>query len=120
MDELGGVFNRGFSSGFYMGRPVGDWMSSGNAATSRKVIAGHVLNYYPKVGAAEISIDDAAIHVGDTLQFEGDATGFFRMRAESIQIDRKPVLSAEKGQVAAIAVPRKVRRLDRVFKVVGA
>lgn len=40
VSNLESVFNRGFSSGFFMGKPVGDWTSKGNAAKSKNVFWG--------------------------------------------------------------------------------
>ncbi len=109
------TFNRGFSDGFFMGKPIGDWTSEGNKAVAKKRILGHVLNYFSKIGVAEISIDDATLKQGDTIQLEGDTTGFMTFVAESIQCAGKPITSAKKGMRVAVKVPQKVRKNDRLF-----
>ncbi|MBO6102098.1 MAG: U32 family peptidase [Opitutales bacterium] len=114
-ERVGKVFNRGFSSGFYMGKPVGDWTSSGNFATRKKRILGRVLNYFSKQKVAQISVDDASISAGDEFQIEGSTTGFVRANAGEIFLSGAPAKSAEKGDVISVKVPSKVRKNDRVY-----
>lgn len=109
------TFNRGFSDGFFMGKPIGDWTSDGNKASAKKRILGHVLNYFSKLGVAEISIDDASLNKGDTVQLEGETTGFLTFVADSIQCEGKPIDKACKGMKVAVKVPQKVRKNDRLF-----
>ena len=119
-DSLDGAFNRGFSSGFFMGKPVGDWTSSGNNALVKKRILGHVLNFFPKISVAEISVDDASICVGDTVQLEGRTTGFASFVAEEIRRDGLCVESAKKGDIVSLKVPLRVRRSDCLYVLKNA
>ena len=117
MDEAAKVFNRGFSDGFFMGKPVGDWTSDGNRATAKKRIVGHVEKFFPKISVAEISVDAAPVSVGDKIQIEGEKSGFVEMEIESMQIAGKPVQTAKKGERVGIKVPSPLRRLDRIYKM---
>ncbi len=114
-ETLNQTFNRGFSDGFFMGKPIGDWTSAGNKAVAKKRILGHVLNYFSKLGVAEIAIDDAPLSLGDTIQLEGETTGFMTFVADSIQANGKPIEKAQKGMKVAVKVPQKVRKNDRLF-----
>ena len=113
-------FNRGFSDGFYMGKPVGDWTSEGNRATVKKLIVGRVRNYLPRIGVAEIIVDDHPVKLGDTLCVEGNSTGYEEFELESAQINGLPVEKIEKGQTAAIKVPSKMRANDRLYLLSNA
>ena len=113
-------FNRGFSDGFYMGKPVGDWTSEGNRATVKKLIVGRVRNYLPRIGVAEIIVDDHPVKLGDTLCVEGNSTGYEEFELESAQINGLPVEEIEKGQIAAIKVPSKMRANDRLYLLSNA
>lgn len=113
-------FNRGFSDGFYMGKPVGDWTSEGNRATVKKLIVGRVRNYLPRIGVAEIIVDDHPVKLGDTLCVEGNSTGYEEFELESAQINGLPVEKIEKGQIAAIKVPLKMRANDRLYLLSNA
>jgi putative protease len=116
-DELRTVFNRDFSSGYYMGRPVGDWSKSPNSqAKKRKETVGIVVNYYRKVGVAEIKVQGASFGVGDELLIQGPTTGNLPINVESIQVEHSPVEKANRGDHVAIPVSRRVRLNDAVFR----
>jgi putative protease len=116
-EELRTVFNRGFSSGFYMGKPVGEWTKSANSqATRRKETVGVVINYYRKVGIAEIRVQGASFGIGDELVIQGPTTGNLILNVESMQVDHGEVKSADKGMHVAVPVPRRVRVNDAVFR----
>ena len=81
------VYNRGFSSGFYSGKPIGQWSARPqNASPLKKRFVGTVVNYFKKLSVAEIAVQDAPFAVGDELFIEGTSTGFFRQKVESLQI----------------------------------
>lgn len=100
MDEAAKVFNRGFSDGFFMGKPVGDWTSDGNRATAKKRIVGHVEKFFPKISVAEISVDAAPVSVGDKIQIEGEKSGFVEMEIESMQIAANRLKRQKKASVS--------------------
>lgn len=114
-DEVSKVFNRGFSDGFFMGRPVGDWTSDGNKATAKKRIVGHVVRFFPKISVAEISIDNAPISIGDKIQIEGKKSGYTEMTVESMQVGGKNVQNAPKGTNVGVKVPTPLRKSDLVY-----
>jgi len=115
--DLRTVFNRDFSDGYYMGRPVGDWARSPNSqAVKRKETVGVVVNYFRKVGVAEIKVQGASFTIGDELLIQGPTTGNLSVDVESIQIEHKAVQSAGKGDHVAVPVSRRVRVNDLVFR----
>jgi putative protease len=115
--DLRTVFNRDFSSGFYMGRPVGDWAKSPNSqAEKRKETVGIVVNYYRKVGVAEIKVQGASFSPGDELLIQGPTTGNLPVIVESIQVNHISVQEARRGNHVAVPVPRRVRPNDAVFR----
>lgn len=115
MPALRAVFNRGFSSGFYMGKPVGDWTSKGNCAEARKLILGRVKKFYPKIGVAQILVSDNSLKLGQEIQIEGKTTGFLRLRAAELRTDDGACESVKKGQNFSIKVPKTVRKNDYVY-----
>lgn len=114
-ERLEKVFHRGYSGGFYMGKPIGDWSSAGNAARQKKIILGRVANFFPKIKVAQISIDNSVLNEGDEIQIEGDTTGFLRLKAEGLRVERAEVKSAKKGEIVSLIVPQKVRKNDRIY-----
>ncbi len=116
--ELETVFNRGFSSGFYMGKAMDDWISPGNMATRKKVIVGHVINYFAKAQVAHVIIDDASLSCGDEIQIEGPSTGYLKMTVGGLRgSGGNAVKSASKGESATFVCPEKLRPMDRIYKM---
>jgi len=116
-DELRTVFNRDFSDGYYMGRPVGDWAKSPNSqALKRKETVGIVVNFYRKIGVAEIKVQGASFGIGDELLIQGPTTGNLQVDVDSMQVDHVAVQKVHKGDRVAVRVPGRVRLNDAVFR----
>jgi putative protease len=78
-NQLHKVFNRGFHTGFYFGRPQPKDIESqirGNVSEYHKEWIGKVTNFYRKVGVVEIEISNNYLNIGDEIIFE-NMTGFF-------------------------------------------
>ncbi len=65
MPDLKKVYNRGYGSGFYLGRKEGWSKTGGTKATHRKVLVGPIKNYFSKAGVVEALITDAMVIEGD-------------------------------------------------------
>ena len=76
---------------------------------------GRVSSYFSHVGVAAIKLS-GKLKVGDKVHVKG-ATTDFEIPVKSIQIERKDVKTAKKGDHIGIKVPEKVRPNDRVFLV---
>jgi len=110
------VYNRGFSSGFYCGKPVGKWNAGPqNASPVKKRFVGIVVNYFKKLSVAEIAVQDAPFALGDELFIEGATTGFLRQKVESLQIEAQAVTDAPAGIHVALKVSEPVRRGDKLY-----
>jgi len=111
--DLAKVFNRGFDTGFFFRTPHES--SSSNQATCIKKDVGIVVNYYQKVGAAEIRLWEN-LEVGDEIIIQGNTTGSVIMDVRSMQLNGKNIDRISKGQNVAIQVDEKVRPNDSVYK----
>jgi len=118
MKKLKSVYNRGFSSGFYLGVPNDSDFSKTEygEATERKISLGRVENYWPKVGVAAIKINSGHLNVGDEIYVIGKVTGVVRTKVESIEINHKSVKTVKQGSSAGIKVP-ECRKGDDVFLI---
>lgn len=119
LKELETVFHRGQSSGFYMDKPLNEWVKSeGSQATEQKEIVGIVTNYYNKIGVAEILIQgNKTIKIGDELFFQGPTTGSLRNKVVSLEINHQAVKTAKKGDKVATKTASPVRKNDTVFLI---
>ena len=118
MAELKRVYNRGFSSGVYLGLPSADDFAKkeNNSATEKKHFVGKVTHYFNKVSVAAIKLS-SELNVGDDILIIGPTTGIVKDKVERIEIDRVSVKKAGKGQYVGIKLP-SVRKGDEVYVVV--
>lgn len=120
-NELSSVFNRGFWDGYYLGQRLGEWSGKyGNRATTRKVYLGKGMNYFSKRGVAEFQLETKSLSVGDTILITGPTTGVLQTIVKEIRVDLKPVEKAGKGDRISIPIAEKIRRSDKLYKIVAA
>lgn len=115
--ELAKVYNRGFSTGFYFSQPGREgigYEKADNVSHVKRVLAGEVVRYYPKISVAEIKLNHGPIKNDDTILVEGQHT-YFEHKVCSMEIASKKISKGEKGQSVAIAIPQKVKVGDKVF-----
>lgn len=74
-----------------------------NANFARPVVAGIELTQ--------------ALDVGDRIQIRGHTT-YLELNVESMQVGNEEVVQASAGQAVGVKVGERVRRGDRVYKVV--
>ncbi|MCF7853253.1 MAG: U32 family peptidase [Candidatus Pacebacteria bacterium] len=111
------VYNRDFSSGFYLGQPMNEFTdTAGSKATLRKQFVGKVTNYYKKPRIAEVHVQDTTFAKGDTLLFEGPTTGAVEVAVASFRQNDTPATQAERGSVT-LHVPETLRRNDKVYRL---
>ena len=112
--DLKKVYNRGHSSGYYLGREQGWSNAYGSKATHQKILRGEVTHYYSKIGVAEIRAT-GQLKAGDDYVIIGETSGVVEGKAESLRLDDGEVPSVQSGDVFAIKVSQRVRRNDKFF-----
>ena len=113
------VFNRGFWDGYYLGQRLGEWSEVyGSKATKRKILLGKVTNYFTNLGVGEFKIESGELAVGDVALITGTTTGVIEMQVAEIRVDLKAVEKVGKGTLFSMSVPEKVRRGDKLYKMV--
>ena len=118
--RLSKVFNRGFWDGYYLGQELGEWSKGyGSNAAKRKIYIGKGMNYFSKLGVAEFLAESNEINVGDEILVTGPTTGVMELIVSELQVERKKVETAEKGEHFSIPVPGIIRRSDKLYKLVN-
>jgi putative protease len=119
IEELKKAYNRGFSSGFFLGIPTNEDFSNAehSSATQRKEFIGNIYHYFSEAQVAAIKIASGKLRLGDEILIIGDKTGLIRHKIERMEINRKPIDEAKKGQEIGIRLPG-VRNGDKVYLVV--
>ena len=111
------MYNRGLSSGYYLGREQGWSEVYGTKATHRKLEVGKITNYFSKIGVAEITVTSAALSKGDKFAIIGETTGVVNGVAEEMRLDNKIVATVKSGDVFSIKIDTKVRRSDKIYSM---
>jgi len=119
LEELKKVYNKEFSSGFFLGIPTNNDFSKteNSSATHKKEFIGRIYHYFPKVDVAALKISSGKIKVGDELLILGDKTGVIRHKVERIEVDKKQVNEAKKGMEVGIKIPG-AKKGDNVYLTV--
>ncbi|MCX6178084.1 MAG: U32 family peptidase [Chlorobiales bacterium] len=113
--ELALVYNRGFSEGFYFGKPLDAWTREyGSMAEEKKIYIGDVKKYYPKAEIAEILMFAKGLKSGDKISILGPKTGVVTLIAENFYTNDLPAKTAVKGDNVTIK-STKVRKNDKVY-----
>ncbi len=106
MAELKKVYNRGFSEGFYMGKPMGTWTTDpGNQSTHRKDYVGQIINMDPDGKHVTVRLESEDLSEGTKIFIESPELGFLEINPEGIEQDGQSVKHAEKGSI--ITLPQK-------------
>jgi len=77
---------------------------------------GVVSDYFARIGVVAIEVT-GEIDVGDTLHFTGHTTDFTQV-VESMQVEHEQVMKAKKGDSIGIKVTDRVRKHDKVYRVI--
>jgi len=78
-------------------------------------LIGSITHYFPHVQAAVIKLK-GALAKGDTVKIKGHTTEITQI-VTSMQIDRKDIQTAKKGDEIGLQVSSRVRQQDKVYKI---
>ncbi len=119
--RLATVFNRGFWNGYYLGQRLGEWSQNyGSLATQKKMYIGKGTNYFPNINVAEFKMESGELCVGDRILITGPTTGVIESIVEEIRVNLKPVEKTVKGDLFSMKIDQKVRRSDKLYKIIEA
>ncbi|MFH1503151.1 MAG: peptidase U32 family protein [Candidatus Diapherotrites archaeon] len=117
IEKLKSVYNKEFSSGFYLGLPTSDDFAKteNNASKEKKHFVGKINHYFPKINVATIKLV-SDLRVGDRIVVIGKTTGLVNSKVERIEIKHNSVKTASKRQEIGIKLP-VVRKNDEVYRI---
>jgi putative protease len=122
LKELEGVYNRGFSTGFYFGKPSADDYADkyGSKATTKKEYVGKVLNYFKKTKIAYILLESGKIAADDQILIIGPTTGVVNLSLDKMTKDDAEITAAEKSDRITFPCEILVRPQDKVYLITSA
>ncbi len=117
LKKVKSVYNRGFSTGFFLGMPIkDDWTNIyGSKSTTRKVYIGKIMHFYKKIKVAEIKIETKQLKTGDKLMIQGPTTGVQEQKLVSMEIKHEKIKQAKKGSLIAVKLNNLARKNDKVY-----
>jgi len=81
---------------------------------AKREVIGKVTHFFTEISVAVIELAKP-LKVGDKISIEGTTTKLTQ-NVDSMQIDRKPVKEAKKGDAIGIKVKDRVRENDVVYR----
>ncbi len=123
--QLETVYNRGLSSGYYLGREQGWSADYGNKSRRRKVLVGSVAHAYRKASVIEVKSSATTLEKGDDILVVGNSTGVIEGKVDQMRVmqddgNMTDAHQCKNGQTVTLKVEGKIRSNDKVYKVVDA
>lgn len=117
-EQLGRVYNRGLSDGYFMSRKIGRWAADrGNKSPYEKIFIGTITHYYPKSKAAVLQVETGSVAVGEDIVITGTTTGVVKGKIKEIRKEDIAIQKAKKGELISFPVDELVRKNDKFFVV---
>ena len=79
---------------------------------------GYVSDYFRKISVAAVEITSGMVSVGDTIRFRGHTTDY-KSKVDSMQIEHESVTEAKEGDSIGLKISERVRKGDKVYKIIG-
>ncbi|MDR1974773.1 MAG: U32 family peptidase [Bacteroidales bacterium] len=116
--QLTTVYNRGFWSGYYLGKNIGEWTKQyGSKATTRKTYIGKITNYFSNIKVAEIKIEAGILRKGDNCMIIGNTTGVYEDTLTDMMLNNALTEEVKQGDICSIKVKDTVRRGDKIYRI---
>lgn len=118
MEELSSVYNREFSSGFYLGKPMAKDFShvENSASTAYREFLGKVTHFYPKIGVVLVKIVNN-LQENEKIIFVGKKIGVKEVKVQRMEINKKEVKKAKKGEEIGIKIDFRAKKGEEVYKI---
>ena len=116
--SLATVYKRGFWTGYYLGKNIGEWTEQyGSKATTRKTYIGKITNYFSHLKVAEVKIEAGVLRKGDKYIVTGNTTGVYEDILQEVRLNLKPVNEVRQGDICSIPTKELLRRGDKLYSV---
>jgi putative protease len=121
MPSLEKVYNRGFSSGYYLGQKQGWAEVGGSKATRQKQMIGTITNFFQKAGVIEVECTAGKLGVNDEYVIIGHTTGavqgaVLELRVEVDGVPTNPE-TVSKGMQFTMPHTGDARRGDQLYRM---
>ncbi|MCM1041276.1 MAG: U32 family peptidase [Bacteroides sp.] len=112
------VYNRGFWSGYYLGKKMGEWTPKyGSSATTQKTYVGKITNFFDRPSVAELKVEASNLKIGDNFVVIGNTTGVYEAVATEIRMDDRPIQETVQGTYCSFKSTQELHRGDKLYRV---
>lgn len=119
-ERLSTVFNRGFWEGYYLGRKIGEWSTTGESkATQKKVYVAKGIKFFSGKKIAEFKMESGDLKKGDEILIIGPTTGVKTGTIETIVVEGEFKTETKKGESFTIPFEHKIRPSDKLYKLIS-
>jgi len=120
LKKLSEVYNRKFSSGYYLGRKGGFWTeTSSNQATEERVFVGKVTKYFGQPKVAEVVLEASDLKIGEKIIITGKTTGLVRATVTEMRDEQKQPIEHANKQIITLPIDTVVRTNDKLYKLIS-
>lgn len=77
---------------------------------------GQITHFFTHISVGVVELTDGSLKVGDRVHIKGATTDFEQV-VSSMQIEKKAIKEAKKGDTIGLKVKERVRKGDQVFKI---
>ncbi|WGH24902.1 MAG: U32 family peptidase [Candidatus Shikimatogenerans bostrichidophilus] len=118
--EIKKVYNRGFWSGYYLGKNIGEWTNkSGSSSLYKKIYIGIVKNYLDKKSIMIVLINSYDIKINDYIYIIGNKIGVKIMKIKELYNEKKNKVNIIKnGNICTIKTNFRVYKYNKIYKVI--
>ncbi|MCK4997127.1 U32 family peptidase [Candidatus Pacearchaeota archaeon] len=113
------VYNRGFSSGFYLKMPTADDFSFSEHGDQeeRKEFVGKIYKYWPRAKVCSLKMNSGKLKVGEEVYLISNNAPIKRVKVKSIQLEGRDVKSIKKGDDVGIDFGVRALNGTEVYKI---
>ncbi|MFA5946847.1 MAG: peptidase U32 family protein [Patescibacteria group bacterium] len=117
--KLGEVYNRKFSTGYYLGRQGGFWTeTSSNQATEERVFVGKITKYFAQPKVAEVILEASDLKIGEKIIITGKTTGLVRATVTEMRDEQTQPIETAHKQIITLPIDSIVRTNDKLYKLI--
>ncbi|BAO66205.1 peptidase U32 family protein [Candidatus Karelsulcia muelleri] len=117
--KLNSVYNRGFYSGYYLGKTIKEWSNKGDYFyTNKKIYLGKVKKFYKKSMIGEFIIESFNLKLNDNIYIIGTNTGLKKTNVKSLMVNDIKTNLALKGDICTFPINFNIKLSDKLYKII--
>ncbi|XBT18378.1 MAG: peptidase U32 family protein [Candidatus Shikimatogenerans sp. Tduv] len=121
LNKLKKVYNRGFWSGYYLGKKIGEWSKKpGNNSKYKKIYIGNIIKYYKKINVIKCIIKTFYLKINEKIIIYNKYIGILKKKIKKIKKNNINIKKVKKNDIFTIKINKKykIKKNDKIYKIV--